>query len=268
MVEAAAPSVFWTRTKRLRTHTRKTHTSTPVFSLLPCFFLSLLCVCASPSPSPSLSLSLSVPLCGLCGLCLYMCVCVFFCVPQLLTESLPHAPTSSGGMSATAAATAAAARTKSKRDGQEAPGEVAVSPAAGSASACPPPSGMGPSSSLSSREARLGEHCGSRVAAAAAAAGWVPRVPSRVEAHPGQVQLMQRCLRCVLAALLLLLILLLILLLLRAIPLLLRECFLFFVNFCYVWGGGALKRRWRSNQLRFLCVPLRRLLAVDMYIYL
>eukprot|EP00903_Cladosiphon_okamuranus_P017406 g16030.t3 len=32
-------------------------------------------------------------------------------------------------------------------------------------------------------------------AAAAAAAGWVPRVPAGVEAHPGQVQLMQRCLR-------------------------------------------------------------------------
>ncbi|CAN0278403.1 unnamed protein product, partial [Scytosiphon promiscuus] len=45
--------------------------------------------------------------------------------------------------------------------------------------------------SLSSPRDHLGE-CG---AAVAAAAGWVPRVPSGVEAHPGQIQLMQRCLR-------------------------------------------------------------------------
>jgi len=51
----------------------------------------------------------------------------------------------------------------------------------------------------SSPPSPLEEHLGKHGAASAAAAGWVPRVPAEVEAHPGQVQLMQRCLRCVLA---------------------------------------------------------------------
>ncbi|CAN0162766.1 unnamed protein product, partial [Ectocarpus sp. 13 AM-2016] len=53
----------------------------------------------------------------------------------------------------------------------------------------------GVSSPSSLRECRRGEQGGASAGAAAAAAGWVPRVPAGVEAHPGQVQLMQRCLR-------------------------------------------------------------------------
>lgn len=51
---------------------------------------------------------------------------------------------------------------------------------------------MSDGSSSSSQDER-----GAPGAATSAAAGWVPRVPAEVEAHPGQVQLMQRCLLCV-----------------------------------------------------------------------
>lgn len=93
-----------------------------------------------------------------------------------MTESLPPALLADG--------TAAANGRNSFTSGGRRP------PSAGDAAA---PAADASSSSSSS----LQEQLGARGPAAAAAPGWVPRVPAGVEAHPGQVQLMQRCLRYV-----------------------------------------------------------------------
>ena len=96
---------------------------------------------------------------------------------QLLTESLPHASFAAGGGGGGGGGntTAAITRDSFMSDGRRRPSSA---------------------TSSSPSQAQDNEF-GANGAAAAVAAGWVPRVPAGVEAHPGQVNLMQRCLMCV-----------------------------------------------------------------------